>query len=163
MVAAPVTRSTLVRVMLVLAVLGLADATYLSVVHYAGLKVACAAAGNPCETVQTSKYSFLVGVPVALIGAIGYVLIIASLLLRDSENTRLATLGLTLLGFGFSAYLTYQETFTITGHPIYCEWCVGSAIVLTILLISSLVRYLKAPQAGGDPPAGSVPAALTEP
>src|SRR5579863_6487910 len=158
--APAVTRSTLVRVMLVLAVLGLADATYLTVVHYAGLKVLCAAHGNPCETVQSSKYSFLAGLPVALIGAIGYVLIIASMLVRDNENTRLATLGLTLLGFGFSAYLTYQETFTITGHPIYCEWCVGSAIVLTILLIFSLVRYLKAPQVGG---AGSDPAALIEP
>ena len=37
------------------------------------------------------------------------------------------TLALTLAGFGFSAYLTYRESFTIMGHPIYCEWCVGSA------------------------------------
>jgi uncharacterized membrane protein len=140
-----VKRSTLLRVMLVLAVIGLADATYLTVVHYAGLKVICAAHGNPCETVQSSKYSFLAGIPVALIGAIGYVLIIASMLARESEAARLATLALVLMGFGFSAYLTYQETFTITGHPIYCEWCVGSAIILTILLILSLVRYLRPP------------------
>jgi uncharacterized membrane protein len=159
MAPASVRRSTLVRVMLVLAVLGLGDATYLTVVHYARITVACAGTGNPCQTVQTSKYSFLLGVPVALIGAIGYVLIIASLLLPDSENTRLSTLALTLLGFGFSAYLTYQETFTITGHPIYCEWCVGSAIVLTILLIFSLARYLKSPH----PPAGGGAAGLIEP
>jgi uncharacterized membrane protein len=82
---------------------------------------------------------------VALLGLIGYVLIIASLVVREMEWTRLATLALTLLGFGFSAYLTYQETFTITGHPIYCEWCVGSAIVLTILLILSVTRYLRSP------------------
>jgi hypothetical protein len=42
-----------------------------------------------------------------------------------------------------SAFLTWQETFTITGHPIYCEWCVGSAIILTVLLCLSLVRYLR--------------------
>jgi uncharacterized membrane protein len=138
-------KSVLVRVMLVLALLGLGDATYLTVVHFAGITVLCAAHGNPCETVQTSKYANLAGIPVALLGLIGYVLIIASLVVREMEWTRLATLALTLLGFGFSAYLTYQETFTITGHPIYCEWCVGSAIVLTILLILSVTRYLRSP------------------
>jgi uncharacterized membrane protein len=140
------------RVMLVLVVIGLGDATYLTVVHYANLVVVCAGKGNPCEAVQTSKYSFLAGIPVALIGAIGYVLILGSLLVRDREWTRLATLALVLFGFGFSAYLTYQETFTISGHPIYCEWCVGSAIILTILLIMSLIRYLSSPLPAGAPP-----------
>ena len=155
----------LVRVMLVLAVIGLGDATYLTVVHYANLVVVCAGKGNPCETVQTSKYSFLAGVPVALIGAIGYVLIIGSLLWRDREEARLATLGLVLIGFGFSAYLTYQETFTIIGHPIYCEWCVGSAIILTIMLILSVIRYLTSPLPGRfEPaPAGGPPDEPAEP
>jgi uncharacterized membrane protein len=138
----------LLRVMLVLTVIGLADATYLSVVHYADIKILCAGKGNPCETVQSSKYSFLAGVPVALIGAIGYLLILGAMLMRDREQTRLAVLTLTLFGFGFSAYLTYRETFTITGHPIYCEWCVGSAVILTVLLILSVLRYLKSPLPG---------------
>jgi len=62
-----------------------------------------------------------------------------------------ATLGLTLFGFAFSAFLTYQETFTIAGHPIYCEWCVGSAVVLTILFILALIRYLR-PSGTSQPP-----------
>ncbi|HXR14246.1 MAG TPA: vitamin K epoxide reductase family protein [Solirubrobacteraceae bacterium] len=148
----------LVRVMLVLALIGLGDATYLTVVHYAGLTIVCAGKGNPCATVQSSKYSFLAGIPVALLGAIGYVLIIGSLLVRDREWTRLATLALALFGFGFSAYLTYRETFTIIGHPIYCEWCVGSAIILTVLLILSLFRYLRSPLPGQPLPAGAGPA-----
>jgi len=148
----------IVRVMIVLALIGLGDATYLTVVHYAGLTVACTGAGNPCETVQTSKYSFLAGIPVALLGAIGYVLIIATLLLREREWTRLSTLALTLLGFGFSAYLTYRESFTITGHPIYCEWCVGSAIILTLLLILAIIRYLRSPLHGHHLPAPAGPA-----
>ena len=135
----------LYRVMIVLAVIGLADATYLTIVHYGGFKILCTASGNPCATVQASKYASLAGVPVALLGLIGYVLIIASLLVRERESTRLATLALVLFGFGFSAYLTYQETFTIPGHPIYCEWCVGSAIILTVLLILSAIRYLRPP------------------
>ena len=141
-------RGTLARVMLVLAVLGLGDATYLTIVHYGGLKLVCSGAHNghsSCETVQTSEYSEVGGVPVAVLGLIGYVGILASLLLPEREWTRLATLGLTLFGFGFSAFLTYQETFTITGHPIYCEWCVGSAIILTLLLCLSLIRFLRGP------------------
>ena len=70
---------------------------------------------------QTSLYSELAGVPVALIGLLGYIAILASLLVRGSETARLATVALTLVGFGFSAYLTYRELFSI--HKI-CEWCV---------------------------------------
>ena len=143
----------LLRVMLVLAVIGLGDATYLTVVHYGGFTIVCAGSGNPCATVQASKYSFIAGIPVALLGAIGYVLILASLLWRDREEARLATLALTVLGFAFSAYLTYRETFTIIGHPIYCEWCVGSAVILTLLLILAVVRYLRSPLPGHAPPA----------
>jgi uncharacterized membrane protein len=133
------------RVMIVLAVIGLGDATYLTIVHYAGIKVVCSGAGNPCQQVQTSQYSKVAGVPVALLGLIGYVGILAALLWPEREATRLATVALTLFGFGFSAFLTYQETFTIQGHPIYCEWCVGSAIILTVLFILSLIRYLRPP------------------
>jgi uncharacterized membrane protein len=147
-------RRTMLRVMLVLAVLGLGDATYLTIVHYGGLVVACVGGHNghsSCQTVQNSKYSVVAGVPVALLGLIGYVGIITSLVLPESEWTRLGTLALSVFGFGFSAFLTWQETFTIAGHPIYCEWCVGSAIILTVLLCLSLIRYLRPPE-GSQPP-----------
>jgi uncharacterized membrane protein len=141
----------LLRVMIVLTVLGLADATYLTVIHYAGIKSLCTSAHNSCQAVQTSYYSKVAGVPVALLGLIGYVGILASLLVREQEWTRLATLALTLFGFGFSVFLTYQETFTIPGHPIYCEWCVGSAVVLTVLFGLALIRYLR-PSGTSQPP-----------
>ena len=51
---------TLFRVMLVLALIGLADAAYLTIVHYGGLKIVCTSGHNghsSCATVQTSKYS----------------------------------------------------------------------------------------------------------
>ena len=63
--------------------------------------------------------------PVALIGLIGYVAILGSLLAPEGELARFATMALTLGGFGFSAYLTYREVFTL--HKI-CEWCVSSAV-----------------------------------
>ena len=126
------------RVMIGLAVVGLAVAAYLTYVHYAGIKPACTA-GTSCIKVQTSEWSKLDGVPVALLGLIGYVGILASLLLPDREETRLATLGLTLVGCGFSGYLTYRELFSI--HAV-CEWCASSAVILTILFVSAVVRYV---------------------
>ena len=75
----------------------------------------------------------------ALLGLIGYVGILGTLLIRDREETRLATLGLTVVGFGFSAYLTYRELFSI--HAI-CEWCASSAVIMTILLVCAITRYL---------------------
>jgi uncharacterized membrane protein len=130
--------------MLALTGLGLADAIYLTYVHYAGIKPACTA-GQSCIKVQTSEWSHVGSVPVALIGLIGYVGIMASLLWRDREEARLATLGMTLVGVGFSGYLTYRELFSI--HAV-CEWCAASAVILALLLIASIVRYLL----GGPPP-----------
>ncbi len=131
-------RFPLRRAMTVLALLGIALATYLTVVHYAGLKPACTA-GQACIKVQTSQWSELAGVPVALIGLIGYILILGALLAPDREETRLAVLGLTMGGFGFSAYLTYRELFSI--HAI-CEECATSAVFMTILLVCAVYRYL---------------------
>ena len=123
-------RITLRRAMLVVSILGVALTIYLTIVHYAGLKPACTA-GQSCIKVQTSQWSELDGVPVALIGLIGYIVILGTLLAPDREETRLATLALTVIGFGFSAYLTYRE-----GHSIhaYCEECLTSAAFMTLLL-----------------------------
>jgi len=135
--------------MIVLTVVGIGIASYVTYVHYAGIKPACTA-GESCTKVQTSTYSELAGVPVALMGLIGYLAILATLLAPESENTRFATLVLTLGGFGFSAYLTYRELFSI--HAI-CEWCVTSAIVMTIMMLLSVWRFLRgaAPASGAHP------------
>jgi uncharacterized membrane protein len=136
---------TLRIVLIALCVVGLGVASYLTYVHYAGIKPACTA-GESCTKVQTSVYSKLAGVPVALIGLIGYVAILGSLLAPENETTRFATGAFTLIGFGFSAYLTYRELFSI--HAI-CEWCASSAVIMTIMMCLSLWRYLR-----GEQPAG---------
>ena len=139
---------------LVIAVLGVALASYLTYVHYAGIKPLCTA-GNTCLKVQTSVYSHIAGIPVALIGLIGYVLVLATLLPRQGENTRLATLILTAGGFAFSAYLTYRELFSL--HAV-CEECATSAVIMTLLLILSVWRFLLGEPTGsihGGAPAGS--------
>ena len=123
----------------VLCALGIGDAAYLTYTHYAGLKVACAFHGS-CETVQASQWSKLDGVPVSLLGLIGYIGILALSFLR-SELARAGAFGLSLIGFGFSMYLTYRELFTI--HAI-CQWCVGSAVFMTGLLVLTAIRFLRA-------------------
>ena len=127
------------QVMLVVAVLAIGLTAYLTYVHYSGAKPACTA-GQSCLKVQTSIWSKLDGIPVALIGLLGYIGILISLLVPDRDEVRLATLGMTLAGFGFSAYLTYREIFSIKA---ICEECVSSFVLIAILLGCSAVRYVR--------------------
>jgi uncharacterized membrane protein len=121
-----------------LAVAGLAVAGYLTYVHYAGLDPVCAGGGGGCERVQNSSYAELAGVPVALLGLIGYGLILASLAV-PGELGRSAGVLLALVGFGFSAYLTWVELFDIDA---ICQWCVASALLMTALAAATVARVL---------------------
>jgi uncharacterized membrane protein len=123
---------------IVLCILGIGDAGYLTYVHYAGLKVLCLSSGG-CETVQASRWAKLDGIPVSVLGLIGYIGILGSLVIR-TELGRAAGFAIALIGFGFSAYLTYRELFTI--HAI-CQWCVGSAVLMTLLAVITAVRFLR--------------------
>ena len=117
------------------AAVGLAIATYLTVAHYAGGTPVCAIV-HGCVVVQKSSYSQLGGVPVALLGLLGYVAILASLA-WDGERARTATAGLAFAGLGFSAWLTYVEVAEL--HAI-CIWCVGSALCMAALAGLSAAR-----------------------
>jgi uncharacterized membrane protein len=138
--------------MIGLTVVGLGVASYLTYVHYSGIQPVCTAGGS-CLEVQTSIYSKLAGVPVALIGLLGYIAIMASLLFPENETTRFATVAFTVVGFGFSAYLTYRELFSI--HAV-CEWCASSAVIMTVLMCLAIWRFLKGEQSGvGVPSVGT--------
>ena len=119
---------------------GLAIAGYLTIVHFAGGEPVCAIA-HGCATVQKSAYAELAGVPVALLGLLGYVAILAALA-RDGERERTAAAFLSLAGFGFSAWLTYVEVVELDA---ICIWCVGSAVCMTLLAGLSAARLLAAP------------------
>jgi uncharacterized membrane protein len=126
---------------LVLALLGIGVAGYLTYVHYSGASPVCSIS-HGCEKVQRSEWSKLAGVPVAVLGLVGYVLLLGSLLV-SGENGLLAGAAIALVGFGFSAYLTYRELFSI--HAI-CQWCVASAILMTLLAIVTVWRLLRPPE-----------------
>jgi len=128
------------RASAVVALIGLGIATYLTIVHYAGGAPACAIA-HGCEVVQSSAYAKLAGIPVALLGLLGYAAILVTLL-RDDETARTATALLALGGAGFSAWLTYVE---VARLDAICIWCVGSAICMALLAGLSVARLFSAP------------------
>lgn len=124
----------------VLVVLGIGVAGYLVYIHYADVNPICNIA-HGCHKVQTSAYAKLAGVPVALLGLIGYVVILGALIF-DGEIGRMIAALTALVGFGFSMYLTYRELFTIDA---ICQWCVASAILMTGLAVVCTWRLLREP------------------
>ncbi len=140
----------------VLCLIGIGVAGYLTYTHYEGLKVLCLSSGG-CETVQSSVYSKLDGVPVAVLGLAGYIGILFSLFIRN-ELGRAAAFGLALVGFLFSLYLTYRELFTIKA---ICQWCVSSAVLMTLLTILTAIRVLRveSPDAPAAAPGKTMPRA----
>jgi uncharacterized membrane protein len=130
------------RLIGVVALIGLAVAAYLTYVHYAELEPICAGGSGGCEKVQNSSYAELAGIPVAVLGLIGYGLILASLWI-PGESGRLAGAVLALVGFGFSAYLTWAELFEIDA---ICQWCVVSAVLMTILALATSWRLVSSPE-----------------
>jgi uncharacterized membrane protein len=134
---------TLRRLTALLALIGIAIAGYLTWVHYAGLEPVCVGGGGGCERVQSSRWAELGGIPVAVLGLGGYVLILASLLLPEEPGALVAAF-LALVGFGFSCWLTYVELVKIDA---ICQWCVASAVIMTALALVGVGRVLR-----GAPP-----------
>jgi uncharacterized membrane protein len=64
---------------------------------------------------------------------------IAAALVAPGERARVAATALAVTGFGFSAYLTYLELFVIDA---ICQWCVASAVILTLLTVVTVWRLL---------------------
>ena len=123
------------------ALLGLAVSGYLTYVHYAELNPVCVGGGKACEKVQNSSASVLVGIPVAVLGLVGYAGILLSAAIRGEAGRLLGAL-LAITGLAFSLYLTYEELFVI--HAV-CQWCVASAVIMAILAVLTGMRVLAAP------------------
>lgn len=130
-------RGLVSRVLLVLlAVAGFAISAYLTWVHLRGIAPVCVGGSGGCEAVQASRYSEILGVPVALLGVLAYGWLLFAAIMR---GTYAALFGLlvALVGTLFSAYLTYLELFVIRA---VCQWCVASAVILTAYLILAVLR-----------------------
>jgi len=115
----------------VLAVLGFLISAYLTWTHFAGLAPICTGGGKGCETVQSSRYAVILGIPVALLGLVSYGGLIVSAALWGEVGIYLGFL-ISLIGTLFSSYLTYLEIFVIGA---LCQWCVASAVITVAALI----------------------------
>lgn len=126
---------------ILLAFLGLLDSVYLVWVKYTGAYALCGPIGN-CESVNTSQYSEIFGIPISLLGAGAYAIMIVLLLLENrsqiwAEFSSMIVFGISLIGVLYSIYLTYIEVVVLKE---ICPYCVISAIILVILLLLSGIR-----------------------
>jgi uncharacterized membrane protein len=134
-----------------LSLVGLGIAAYLAYVEITHVEAICGPIGG-CNFVQSSPYARILGIPVAVLGVLHYLAIGVLwvgrryLVQRWANLTTLGLLGLTIFGTLFSTYLTCLEIFVVRA---ICTWCLGSAVVTTILmlLIVRPVRSVKGKKA----------------
>ncbi|MCR4405017.1 MAG: vitamin K epoxide reductase family protein [Candidatus Acetothermia bacterium] len=125
---------------IVLAILGLADSAYLFYEHL-GHEIVCI--GQGCSIVNDSPYAELFGVPMSVMGLVGYAFIlgaaVAALRLRGRgrEWAKAAVYGFALVGLLYSGYLTYLELFMIRA---ICTWCVVSAAIVAAIFALAAVE-----------------------
>jgi uncharacterized membrane protein len=99
-----------------------------------------------CELVQSSRYAYLFGVPVAFFGLVGYALIFAVALTGLQPACRAARWPTTVAawlaagGFLFTLYLTAIELFVL--HAV-CRWCVGSAVIITVIALIAVPNAVR--------------------
>jgi uncharacterized membrane protein len=107
-------------------------------VHYSGSLALCVGVGG-CEAVQTSRYAMVGPLPVALLGLVGFVLLLGLSIARLRSLAPALDTALFALSLGaalYVTYLTYVEVFILGA---VCPWCVAvAACALTIFVLATL-------------------------
>jgi uncharacterized membrane protein len=120
----------------VLLLVGIAVAAYLASIETSGSEAVCGPVGD-CNAVQQSEYASLLGMPIGVLGIVGYGVMLALWAVSRFVRGRVADwalIGLAAGAFGgtvFSAYLTFLEPFVIGAT---CMWCISSALIMLALL-----------------------------
>jgi uncharacterized membrane protein len=130
--------SNLRRAIAFVAALGVGVAAYIAIAESGGGSPVCLAGGSGCKTVAESSYSHVAGVNIAVFGVVGYLLLLASAFVAG-DAARLGGFVVALGGFGYSVFLTYIEIFKIEA---ICQWCVASAVLMTIVFLLSATRLI---------------------
>jgi uncharacterized membrane protein len=134
--------NTLVIIFLIVAFLGFADATYLTVKHFLGSAVTCSLL-NGCGPVTSSVWSQIFGIPVALLGSLYYLgMMVLAAVYLESKNEFVGTWlpRLTILGLIASMYFVSLQVFVIQA---YCLYCMGSAVTSATLFGLGVVMVLR--------------------
>lgn len=140
-------------ILAVLDVIGLAIATYLSVVELSGNVPVCGPL-HGCETVATSPYSRIAGVPVAVYG-VGLSLLLLSFAIAwwktDIYALLLVHYGLSLAGVLFEIYFLYLQIVVIKA---VCVWCTSYGLSLIARFVIALIVWARQPKPDGRAPDG---------
>jgi|YelNatPaOPRAMG01_1025707.scaffolds.fasta_scaffold01942_12 uncharacterized membrane protein len=126
----------------VAAVIGLVDSVYLTWIKFTHNEASCLVGIGNCEAVNTSRYAEIGGIPIALLGALAYLILLVLVLLEvrkaiSAENSSTLIFGIGLAGFLYSLYLTYLELMVIKA---ICPFCILSAVAMTAIFILAVVR-----------------------
>ena len=120
--------------MAALALLGAAVAGYLTYSRFAHATITCTSGG--CETVQSSRYAELAGIPVSLLGLVAYLVVFATAFFA-SDIGRAAGATLAVASALFASYLVYVQI-AILGAV--CDWCLASDVVIALLTFACVER-----------------------
>ncbi len=121
----------------VVALVGVADAIYLTIHHYTGEKVPCSIVAG-CEQVLTSSYAEIAGIPLAIFGAAAYFAAFSLAILAAFGNRKMWMLfgvQVTLMAI-FTVWLIYLQAFVIEA---FCQFCLISAATTFTLFIFFLI------------------------
>ena len=129
-----------------LLILGLAVSIYMTIFKITNNQNMCIGS-HGCSIVNSSPYSEVNGIPVAVIGAGGYASLLAVLWLERrpgffKQNGTMLFFGLSLVGFLFTVYLIFLEVALIKA---YCPFCITSQVSMTLIFILSVIRLVKQP------------------
>src|SRR5262249_39954303 len=90
-----------------------------------------------CDIVNRSVYSTILGIPVALIGIVGYAALLGlATLYRTKAKTPTILLTASASGLGFALYLTYIEGFVLGA---WCILCLSSLVLVFSITVLSLL------------------------
>lgn len=131
-------------VVAVLAAAGGAVASYMTYARFTDTGLVCSTGG--CETVQSSRYATVGGVPVPVLGLVAYLAILTTVF-STSEVARAAAAAVALAGLTFSVYLLYVQVALIDA---VCQWCLANDAVITLLAIAATVRLVGARELRGS-------------
>ncbi|MBA4376910.1 MAG: vitamin K epoxide reductase [Anaerolinea sp.] len=124
------------------AIIGVFDSAYLAYVKFAQSSIYCTPGLGDCVSVNSSQWSVIWGIPVAIFGIATYLAVIGLLLLAQKIHFMRSyaiyfIFGIGLFGVLYSLYLTYIEFFVL--HAV-CQWCILSAICITTIFIATIIR-----------------------
>jgi vitamin-K-epoxide reductase (warfarin-sensitive) len=123
----------------VLAVAGTVDSLFALERHYAASKSSYCDLGASfdCDLVNRSPYSAIFGIPVAALGVLGYLAVLAlATVYREKAETPAMLMIASLAGLGFSLYLTYVEAFILA---TWCILCLSSLMLIFLMAVLSSV------------------------